>query len=100
MLPFTKVFTIGEPVPLTLKPVTDPLNKPPVQLYVVPDKLEVNAMLVAVPLQIVELLVEPAGFGFTVTSKVNVAPTHPNGDVGVTVYLTTPSAVLLGLVNV
>ena len=43
---------------------------------------------------------EPDGFGFTVTSTVNELPTQPFGDVGMTVYLTTPEALLVVFVNV
>ena len=61
--------------------------------------VELNPILVLNPLQIVTLDVLPVGFGFTVTSTVKLVPTQPFGEVGVTVYLTTPAVVLLGLVN-
>ena len=66
----------------------------------VPAIEEFNTTLVTPPLHIVALAVEPNGFGLTVTSTVNVVPTHPVGAVAVTVYLTTPATVLLGLVRV
>ena len=42
---------------------------------------------------------ETPGLGFTVTSTVNVFPTQPSADVGVTVYLITPALLFVVLVN-
>ena len=65
-----------------------------------PGTVEFKITLVVAPLQIVCGDADPLGFGFTVTSTVNVFPIQPFGDVGVTVYLTTPADVALVLINV
>jgi hypothetical protein len=65
--------------------------------------LAVNAILVAVLLQIAAVLaVVTAGVGLTVTVMVYGAPGHVvlAVDVGVTIYCTVPAVALLGLVNV
>lgn len=71
-----------------------------VHVYVVPATVELKATLVVAPLQIVSGLAEPKGFGFTVMSTVNVFPGQLLGEMGVTVYLTTPGVALLVFVNV
>ena len=78
-----------------LPPVVVPVTLLVVQVKVVPESEELNEMAVVPPLQIVALLVVPVGFGFTVISTLKVAPTHPDGDVGVTIYLTTAAAALV-----
>jgi len=62
---------------------------------------DVKVIFGDVPLQMVAALgVVTVGFGLTVTVMVRGVPTHePAIDVGVTIYCTVPSALLLGLVN-
>jgi hypothetical protein len=65
--------------------------------------LAVNAILVAVLLQIAAVLaVVTAGVGLTVTVMVYGAPGHVvlAVDVGVTIYCTVPAVALLGLLSV
>ena len=76
-----------------------PENCAAVQVNVLPGIVEFKITRVVAPLQVICGDADPDGLGFTVTSTVNVFPIHPAGDVGVTVYLTTPAMVLLVLVN-
>jgi hypothetical protein len=79
-----------------------PVTVPTVQVNVLA-ALAVNAILVAVLLQIAAVLaVVTAGVGLTVTVMVYGAPGHVvlAVDVGVTIYCTVPAVALLGLVNV
>lgn len=71
-----------------------------VHVNVVPAAVELNATLVVAPLQIVSGLADPIGFGFTVTSTVKVFPGQLFGEIGVTVYRTTPGVALLVFVKV
>lgn len=77
-----------------LLPPLMPLPCETVQVKVLPATVLVRAMPAAVPEQIeADEGVEVAtGFGWTVTSTVNVEPVQLAA-VGVTVYLTTPSVV-------
>jgi len=79
---------------------------PPVIAPIVQVKLlDIEAakpILGLVPLQIVAVLgVVTVGFGLTDTVIVKGTPAHePVVDVGVTIYSTVPTSVLLGLVNI
>ena len=63
-----------------------------VQVNVLPLRVELSAMLVAVALQIVCGEADPDGLGLTVTLTVKEFPTQPFAE-GVTVYSTTPAEV-------
>jgi hypothetical protein len=79
-----------------------PVIVPTVQVNVLA-AVAVNAILVAVPLQIAAVFaVVTAGVGLTVTVIVYGAPGHAvvAVDVGVTIYCTVPAVALLGLVSV
>jgi hypothetical protein len=83
-------------------PVILPVIAPTVHVNVL-GAVAVNAMLVAVPLQIAAVLaVVTAGVGLTVTVIVYGAAAGqlPPVDVGVTIYSTVPAVALLGLVSV
>ena len=84
LLLLNSVCTIGEPFP-ELNPVEVPLWLAPDHAKVVPEIDEFNTILVVPPLQIVALVIVPAGFGLTVTSTVNGLPAQPDGEVGVTI---------------
>ena len=89
------------PPELADAPVILPVIVPIVQLYVLA-ALEVNAILVDTPLQIVfvAVFVIP-GVGSTVTVMVSGNPTHePVVEVGVTEYSILPELALLGFVSV
>ena len=74
--------------PQSLKPVTVPPEVlDAVQVYVDATEFDVlSAIDVVALLQIVEVagVATPTGSGLTVTVAVNVAPTQPEADVGVT----------------
>jgi hypothetical protein len=85
-----------------LAPVIPPVIVPTVHVNVLAVDA-VNAMFVAVALQIVAVLaVVTTGVGLTVTVIVYAGPGQAGVavDVGVTIYWTVPAALLLGLVNV
>ena len=91
---------MAAPEPATA-PVILPVMVPKVQLKLLA-ALEVNAILVEAPLQIllVAALVT-AGVGLTVTVMVVEEPTQePVLEVGVTTYSTLPALALPGLVSV
>ncbi|MBV6474492.1 MAG: hypothetical protein JPMHGGIA_02816 [Saprospiraceae bacterium] len=71
-----------------------------VQANVEPETVELNKIEVEFPLQILSPEAAATGEGFTVTSTVNVLPTHPLGALGVTVYLTTPGILVEVFVRV
>jgi hypothetical protein len=82
--------------------VMPPVIVPIVQVNVLA-AVEVNAILVADPLQIAAVFaVVTAGVGLTVTVIVYGAPGQAGVavDVGVTIYCTVPGVALLGLVRV
>ncbi len=84
-----------------LAPVMLPVIAPTVQVKVLGAEA-VNAMFVAVPLQIVAVLaVVTTGLGLTVTVIVYGVPGQAGVavDVGVTIYSTVPAVALLGLVR-
>jgi hypothetical protein len=96
-----KVCAIVDPLPAEA-PVIAPVIVPTVQVNVLA-ALAVNAMFVAVALQIVAVLaVVTTGLGLTVTVIVYAEPGHAGVavDVGVTRYWTVPAVALDGLVNV
>jgi hypothetical protein len=100
LLGLVSVWLIVEPEP-ALAPVTLPVTVPIVHVKLLAT-LEVKAMFVPAPLQIifVEAFVT-VGAGLTVTVIVKAVPTHdPVVEVGVTMYCTVPAAELLGLVSV
>ena len=80
-------------------PVIPPVIVPIVQVNVLaPGVLVVNAIAVAVPLQIVAVgAVVTTGEGLTVTVIVNTGPVQPNAETGVTRNCTEPADTLLGL---
>jgi hypothetical protein len=90
-----------DPPEFALAPVIPPVIAPMVQVYVLAS-LAVKTRLGEVPLQtLVVAVFVTAGPCTTVTVMVLVAPRQePAVDVGVTIYCTVPSAVLLGFVNV
>jgi hypothetical protein len=87
---------------LFVAPVIPPVTVPTVHVNVLA-ALAVNAIFVAVALQIVAVLaVVTTGVGLTVTVIVYAEPGQAGVvvEVGVTRYWTVPAALLLGLVNV
>ncbi len=84
-----------------MAPVIPPVTVPTVQLNVLAVDA-INAMFVALPLQIAAVLaVVTVGIGLTVTVIVYGDPAQPGVavEVGVTMYCTVPAVVLLGLVS-
>ena len=100
VLGLVKVCAIVPPE-LAEAPVILPVIVPIVQLKLL-GALDVNAILVAIPLQTFSVAkFVTKGVGFTVTVIVVGEPTHePPVDVGVTAYSIEPALALLGFVNV
>jgi hypothetical protein len=84
-----------------LAPVMDPVIAPTVQVKLLP-ALEVSPIFSATPLQLACVDgVVITGVGCTVFVIVTAEPTHaPDVEVGVTMYCTLPSVLLLGLISV
>jgi hypothetical protein len=99
LLGFVSISLIVAPPPANA-PTIPPVFVPSVHVKLA-GVLEVNAIFVFVPLQILftaEFVT--TGRGLTVTTTLVAVPTHPSGfEVGVTRYSTVPAVVLLKLVS-
>jgi uncharacterized protein Usg len=99
LLGFVSVWLIVAPAS-ALAPMMPPVFVPIVQLKL-PGVLDVKAMFVLVPLQMLFVAeFVTTGVGLTVTTILYGEPMHPSGfEVGVTRYSTVPAVVLLKLVR-